>query len=220
MARTSLIFLLLFTFFFTGCNDTSTTTLYKPKITGKKVDFLDDVKPILDKRCVSCHSCYNSPCQGKYSSFEGMDRGASKDLVYDATRLFADDPSRLFVDAQNTKEWREKEFYSVTQSLNPLSVENDSIMGQMLRDKMLNPEYVAEYAPESDKLICPRNQAEMQAYRKKKSKHGMTYGFPVLQKKEYKTLMHWLDQGARGPNKTQQKNLTQPSHKALNEMQK
>lgn len=220
MLRTYLLFVFLFTFFFTGCNDTSTTTLYKPKVTGKKVDFIDDVKPILDKRCVSCHSCYNSPCQSKYSSFEGLDRGASKDLVYDATRFFADDPSRLFLDAGNTKEWREKKFYSVTQSLNPLSIQNDSIMGQMLSDKMLNPEYVAEYSPESDKLICPKNQDEMQEYRKKKSKHGMPYGFPALQKKEYKTLIHWLDQGARGPDKTQQKKLTQPSHKALKEMQK
>ena len=48
----------------------------------------------------------------------------------------------------------------------------------------------------------------------------MPYGFPALQKKEYKTLMHWLDQGARGPSKTQQKKLTDPSHKALKEIQK
>jgi hypothetical protein len=60
----------------------------------------------------------------------------------------------------------------------------------------------------------------MQKYRKKKPKHGMPYGFPSLQKKEYKTLMHWLDQGARGPNKTQQKKLTDPSSKALKEMRK
>jgi len=38
MTRTYLLFALLFTLFFTGCNDTTTTTLYKPKVTGKKVD--------------------------------------------------------------------------------------------------------------------------------------------------------------------------------------
>ncbi len=220
MTRTYFLFGILFALFFAGCNETSTTTLYQAKITGKKVDFLNDIKPILDKRCVSCHSCYNSPCQAKYSSFEGVDRGASKDLVYDATRLLTADPTRLFIDAQNTFEWREKDFYSVTQSLNPLSVENDSIMGQMLRDKMLNPEYVAEYDPENDTLICPSNEAEMRKYLKKKPKHGMPYGFPALQKNEYKTLMSWLDQGARGPSKTQQKKLTDPSNKAFNEIQK
>ena len=220
MTRTYLLFALFSIFIFTGCNDTSTTTLYKPKVTGKKVDFLGDVKPILDKRCVSCHSCYNSPCQAKYSSFEGLDRGASKEMVYDSTRLFAADPTRLFIDAQSTKEWREKDFYSVTQSLNPVSVENDSIMGQMLRDKMLNPEYVAEYDSENDTQICPRNQDEMLKYRKKKSKHGMPYGFPALQKKEYKTLMHWLDQGARGPTQIQQQTLITPSNRARIEIQK
>ena len=220
MTKQHFLYLLLFMLFLSGCNDTSTATLYQPKHTGKSDNFLDDVKPILDKRCVSCHSCYNSPCQAKYSSFEGIDRGASKELVYDATRLFADDPTRLFIDAQSTKEWREKDFYSLTQGLNPVSVANDSIMGQMLRDKMLNPEYVAEYSPETDKLICPRNQAEMQEYRKKKPKHGMPYGFPALQKKEYKTLMQWLDQGARGPNRAQQEKLTEIGKKAQKEIAK
>ncbi|MEA2072778.1 MAG: peptidylprolyl isomerase, partial [Campylobacterota bacterium] len=46
----------------------------KVKITNEKIDYLKDVKPILDKRCVTCHSCYNSPCQAKMSSFEGVDR--------------------------------------------------------------------------------------------------------------------------------------------------
>ena len=48
------------------------------EIDYRKVDYLGDVKPILDKRCVVCHSCYNSPCQLKMSSYEGLDRGASK----------------------------------------------------------------------------------------------------------------------------------------------
>ena len=69
----------------------------------QRVDYIKDVKPILDKRCVVCHSCYNSPCQLKLSSFEGLDRGSSKERVYLAERLFAQDPSRLFVDAKNTK---------------------------------------------------------------------------------------------------------------------
>ncbi len=221
MTKIYFILPLFFLLFLTGCQENTTTaTLYKSKHTGKQVDFMNDVKPILDKRCVSCHSCYNSPCQAKYSSFEGVDRGASKDLVYDATRLFADDPTRLFIDAQTTREWREKNFYSVTQSLNPISVQNDSIMGQMLRDKMLNPEYVAEYSPEHDKLICPSNQDEMQQYRKKKPKHGMPYGFPALEKKEYNTLTKWLDQGARGPSSTEQKKLTSISPKAQKEISK
>ncbi len=67
------------------------------EIDYRKVDYLADVKPILDKRCVVCHSCYNSPCQLKMSSYEGLDRGASKKKIYNATRLKTMDPTRLFV---------------------------------------------------------------------------------------------------------------------------
>ena len=46
-----------------------------------KVSFYKEVKPILDTRCVSCHGCYDAPCQLKLGSIEGLDRGASKQLV-------------------------------------------------------------------------------------------------------------------------------------------
>ena len=51
--------------------------------TGQPASFVKDVKPVLDRRCVVCHSCYNAACQLKLSSFEGAERGGSKDRVYD-----------------------------------------------------------------------------------------------------------------------------------------
>jgi len=39
------------------------------KIPTRTIDYLKEVKPILDKRCTVCHSCYNSPCQLKLDSF-------------------------------------------------------------------------------------------------------------------------------------------------------
>ena len=45
------------------------------QVPARPVDFLEEVKPILDRRCVVCHSCYNSPCQLKLSSFEGHGPG-------------------------------------------------------------------------------------------------------------------------------------------------
>ncbi|HET8708124.1 MAG TPA: hypothetical protein VFM46_17595, partial [Pseudomonadales bacterium] len=27
------------------------------------LDYLNNVKPILEKRCVVCHACYDAPCQ-------------------------------------------------------------------------------------------------------------------------------------------------------------
>ena len=46
----------------------------------RAVAFLDDVKPVLDRRCVVCHSCYNAACQLKLDSFEGAQRGGSKQV--------------------------------------------------------------------------------------------------------------------------------------------
>ena len=51
------------------------------------VDYWSEVQPILDRRCVVCHGCYDAQCQLKLSSIEGIERGASKDRVYDSTRL-------------------------------------------------------------------------------------------------------------------------------------
>ena len=84
--------------------------------TTTTVSFLANVKPILDRRCVVCHSCYNAPCQLKLSSYEGLDRGGSKAVVYKGSRLRAQDPTRLFIDAHSTAEWRAEGFHSVTES--------------------------------------------------------------------------------------------------------
>jgi hypothetical protein len=183
----------------------------KIELSNKKIDFIDDVKPILDKRCVTCHSCYNSPCQAKMSSFEGIDRGGSKLLVYDAMRLKAMDPTRLFIDAKTTKEWRKKDFYSLTQNFDANTSYNDSIMIHMLYDKKMHPEVVGSYRPETDELVCPRDKEEMGEYLEDKPNHGMPYGFPAIKDKEYNTLAQWLAQGAKGPTPTQQTKLTSPS---------
>jgi len=184
------------------------------KLTQKHISYLDDVKPILDNRCVSCHSCYNSPCQAKFSAFEGVDRGGSKLLVYDAVRLSAADPTRLFIDAQSTQEWREKGFYTLTKSEDSNMTHNDSIMMHMLHDKKINPEVIGSYRPESDKLICPKNTQEMGDYLDDKPNHGMPYGLPSISDAEYNTLTQWLAKGTQGPTASQQKALTSPSKKA------
>lgn len=55
-----------------------------------KVDFFEqEVKPILDSRCVVCHACYDAPCQLKLSSAQGIDRGLVDYPVYRGKRLTA-----------------------------------------------------------------------------------------------------------------------------------
>ena len=217
-----MIFLLGFvvSFFFTACSSTPIPKAVKIDATASKVDYLKEVKPILEKRCVTCHSCYNSPCQAKMSSFEGVDRGASKLLVYDALRLTAASPTRLFIDAKSTEGWRKKEFYSLTQSPDSNATHNDSIMMHLLYDKKEHPELIGEYAPESDELICPRNKEELGEYFEEKPNHGMPYGFPAIKESEYETLAAWLHQGAKGPTKEEQLKLETPSSQASLEIKK
>ncbi|MBL0707598.1 MAG: fatty acid cis/trans isomerase [Sulfurimonas sp.] len=217
--RLGLIVTFVILLFTTGCS-TSPPLAVKVEPTDKKIDYLLDVKPIFDKRCVTCHSCYNSPCQAKLSSFEGVDRGASKELVYNGTRLSSSEHTRLFIDAQNTLEWRDKDFYSITKNSENNSSFNNSIMIYMLHDKAEHPDIVGDYEPESDKLICPRNTEEMGDYLSEKKNHGMPYGFPALKKNEYNTLAQWLQQGAKGPSQKQQDKITKPSHKASIEIDK
>lgn len=163
----------------------------------ENISFEKDIKPILDKRCVVCHSCYNSPCQLKLSSLEGLLRGASKTAIYE-NRIEAIKPSRLFVDEITEEGWREDGFYSVIKK-------DSNIMLELLKEKQRNPNNEGNYSPENNKLICSKDLNELDEYIKKKPYHGMPYGFPALNKKENELLQKWLN-GKIEYKKTKDKN--------------
>lgn len=173
----------------------------------RPLSYLSDIKPILDRRCVVCHSCYNSPCQLKLSSFEGLDRGASKKAVYNALRLKTMEPTRLFIDAQTTGAWRQKGFSSVTASTAPAGY-NNSLMLQLLQHKMTHPQSRGDYFPEANNLTCAENTSELGGYLEKHPNGGMPFGFPPLQEEEFARIAGWLAQGAPGPNDAEQALLT------------
>ena len=176
---------------------------------ARHIDYMKEVKPLLDKRCAVCHSCYNSPCQLKLDSFEGADRGASKKAVYNGSRLRSMDPTRLFTDAQSTEAWRKKEFFSVTES-HASGGSNDSIMIEILSHKMNNPKSVGEYKSEADDLTCSQNPEELGGYLEKHPNNGMPFGFPALKPEEFDIIAGWLVQGAKGPDAAQQEILITP----------
>jgi hypothetical protein len=180
------------------------------------VSYLADVQPILDSRCVVCHSCYNAPCQLKLSSYEGLDRGASKLPVYSAERLRAQAPTRLFMDAQTTEQWRTMGFASV---LDDSAAEgfNDSILLELLAAKRLQPVPVGEYHPETD-LTCSANRSELGAFLAEHPNRGMPFGFPALSPREYATIATWLEDGRPGPTPEEQRALTTPSPGAAAEI--
>ena len=109
------------------------------------ISFTDEVQPVLDKRCVVCHGCYDAPCQLKLSSIAGIRRGANEEKVYNGSRIKTMQPSRLGIDAKLINDWRDKNFYPVLNE-NPMTTENprqnlqQSTLYQMLRLKQLHPQ--------------------------------------------------------------------------------
>ena len=84
-----------------------------PAAPGPGMSYRKDVQPILERRCVVCHACYDGPCQLKLTAWEGVARGTSKAPVYDAARLLEAPTTRLFVDAQLPSQWWERGFSPV-----------------------------------------------------------------------------------------------------------
>jgi len=214
-----LLIILTLIFILYGCSAPVPTPIEVEKH-STQVHFLSDVKPILDQRCVTCHSCYNAACQAKFSSYEGVERGASKIKVYNATRFSAIEPTRLFKDAKNTEEWRAKGFYSLTSSGEKVAGHNNDIFSHLITQKIKNPQVLGSYEPENDSLSCPKDNEELGEYLEDKPKHGMPYGFPALENNDYRTLMQWLSQGAQGPAPAEQSRLVTPSIFAQKEIVK
>ena len=189
------------------------------KLPDHQVNYLSEIKPILDKRCAVCHSCYNSPCQLKLSSFEGVDRGGSKEAIYHASRLQIMEPSRLFIDAANTDQWRKKGFHNVTRNTAAEGF-NNSIMLQILSHKMEHPKSSGDYFSEADDLTCSASRVELGKYLDKHPNNGMPFGFPPLKQDEFELIGGWLAQGAMGPGPVEQKRITTPVTADRNQIDK
>jgi hypothetical protein len=175
----------------------------KASIDSVESDFyLNEVKPIIDNRCVVCHACYDAPCQLKMSSVDGLDRGASKELIYQGTRLTASTPSRLFEDAENTQQWREMGFHPVLNERiqNPTANLEAGLIARMLMQKENHPLPVQDQLEGFDFSVdraqtCPTIE-EYDQYLADHPTWGMPYGLPQLDADEYATLMSWLQNGA------------------------
>ncbi|MEP4147823.1 MAG: fatty acid cis/trans isomerase [Halioglobus sp.] len=155
---------------------------------------------IIEHRCIVCHGCYDAPCQLKLEAHTGLTRGASKDVVYDGTRLRAGSLTRLFDDAQSEQRWRHKGFYSVLDQDEP----EQGVMYQLLQLKQKHPLPAQGPVPETFDFSlyrdqqCPK-QDEFEEYARTNPLWGMPYGLPGLNSTQHLTLTNWLKQGAPEP---------------------
>ncbi|SFM28728.1 Fatty acid cis/trans isomerase (CTI) [Variovorax sp. OV329] len=168
------------------------------------ISYTQAVQPILDKRCVVCHACYDAPCQLKTTSWEGIARGASKAQVYDATRLRAGEPTRLYVDADKASQWRDKGFFPVLNeqaSQTPEANRTAGLMHRLLSLKQQHPMPTSGTASAELDFSLERAQScpaggEIDAYEQRNPQGGMPFGLPGLTRAEHETLTRWLEQGA------------------------
>jgi hypothetical protein len=167
------------------------------------LSYRSDVQPILEKRCVVCHACYDGPCQLKFTAWEGIARGTSKEQVYDSGRLVEAPLTRLFIDAQDASQWRDKGFSAVLNEREQTSAANlaASVMYRALKLKQDHPLPETAILPEAfdfsldRKQQCPRID-EYEAFERKNPLWGMPFGLPGLNEGEMATLRRWIELGA------------------------
>jgi hypothetical protein len=165
------------------------------------LSFRAGVQPVLERRCAVCHGCYDAPCQLKLGSWEGLVRGASQAPVYDAERLRAATPSRLFVDAQLPSEWRTRDFFPVLNERGERGTREGSVLYRSLALKRENPLPADALLPKSLDVSldatrqCPRIE-EFDGFARSHPQAGMPYGLPGLDEREWQALVGWIDRGA------------------------
>ena len=167
-------------------------------------DYQTRVRPILERRCVACHACYDAPCQLKLTRHDGITRGANPESVYAGTRLLAASPNRLGFDAHSNAAWRDKGFHPVLneRASTPQANRDASVLYRILTLKQRYP------GPDSGPLpagrfdfsldraqTCSRIEG-MGDFEKDHPEWGMPFGLPALSPAEHDTLSRWIEAGA------------------------
>lgn len=163
----------------------------------------NEVKPILEARCVSCHACYEAPCQLNLDSAEGIDRGLTQQPVYSAARLRAAKTTRLFIDQQLTSAWRRDGFSPVLNERRQDPGTNLAA-GLLYRSVLLKAQHPLPTTKTlSDKQFnfsldrsnsCPTVE-DFDAYAAQNPLAGMPYGLPGLDETELQVIRDWAADG-------------------------
>jgi len=166
------------------------------------VEFERDIRPLMERRCLVCHGCYDAPCQLKLDSYQGVLRGGSNERVYQSARLFAASPKRLFEDAQTTAGWRVLGFHPVLneRANTPESNTQGSLLTRILELKKLHPLPAGKVLPDTFDFSlgrpeqCPRIE-KFDSFAAKFPQWGMPYGMPALSDAEHAKFTDWVAAG-------------------------
>ncbi|HSY20472.1 MAG TPA: fatty acid cis/trans isomerase [Polyangiaceae bacterium] len=158
------------------------------------------VQPIFDRRCVPCHACFDSPCQLNMQSFEGVDRGANKAIVYYAERPVQVTPTRMFQDAQSTATWQSQfGFFPVIDRVdraNPHDLDR-SILWRFVEQRAADRR--GGFFDVDNAAACPSTAADAERDLRDHPERGMPFGLPPLDSNERDVLAAWLRRGSGAP---------------------
>ena len=163
--------------------------------------YTEDILPILEQKCITCHACYDAPCQLVMSSPEGFMRGANKTGVYDPERLSPAKPTRLFIDGHSTSDWRKLDFFSVLKGAGDDQESTTSLLINMLRLGRQNQLASNKKIPPKIELglrrknACPRPD-EFTSYAALRPHQGMPLATTGLTDREFALMESWADGGA------------------------
>lgn len=159
----------------------------RPEASPGKVSY-EAAQQIFNARCVACHSCNNAPCQLKLTSYDGLQRGASKIQAIDPTRLQSIAPTRLGIDARSAGEWRRQGFFAV-------AGDRADLLLPMINQ---GPARSPADTPANSRL-CPANIHEAEALKSAHPDKLMPYGLPPLTEAERNVLVGWVEGGSKPP---------------------
>ncbi|GKS70073.1 fatty acid cis/trans isomerase (CTI) [Nitrosomonas sp. PY1] len=164
----------------------------------RAVSYSQEIRPIVEAKCLSCHSCFDAPCQLKLENAEGLLRGAFRESIYGGARTEAMSPTRLGIDELTVSGWRKRDFHSVLQSDD---TQSEPLLARMISLAKHYPLPPNSKIPESIELgITRKNQCasseKFSDYARDYPYGGMPFAVTGLSDQEYALLAGWVKQGA------------------------
>ncbi|MDD4976527.1 MAG: fatty acid cis/trans isomerase [Bacteriovorax sp.] len=184
-------------------------------------EFLSKVQPLLAKRCVACHSCYEAPCLMHFTSYEGIQRGLTK---HDSLEVLKTVPRNRTKDAAtylgtnnsprwDQPEWAKRDFFPIFQlgSNNLLNLDNSIFAMALQHGKENAPGFSLQPSLYPPAHVCAKDSEELKSIYQKYPQSGMPYALPGLEESEYQVLNEWMQKGAPGPSSDTKKVWDEPT---------
>lgn len=211
-----------------------------PELTSHGDAYLDGIQPILSKRCVACHGCYESPCQANLQSYEGVRRGYHPEPIFSRERRHLSTPTRM-KDAVSIEQWRRKGFLPFVTHVEEID-SNDhpanadrSVLVRLIEQgterngpgfSLAATSVLQKKYDEESKHQCLATDAQHSRYFSRSNEWkvlpvaqflrgnpsaGMPFALPGLSKENTGQLVSWVAAGSQGPSVTARKKLEMPA---------